>query len=92
MICPVIQPFCRCGKVVQRHSKSIDVEKQVCGGCKGVLQFLGSFNVDGTPKAVRPANGYCQYVKDNIASVRQQVPKGTLAPLALKSTALCICI
>ena len=31
-----------------RHSKSIDVKKHCCGVCKGKLEFVGTFNSDGT--------------------------------------------
>jgi predicted SprT family Zn-dependent metalloprotease len=36
-----------------RHSKSIDVTKHCCGVCKGKLEYVGSFNADGTPKRAR---------------------------------------
>lgn len=31
-----------------RHSKSINLEKQCCGVCRGKLEFIGVFNSDGT--------------------------------------------
>ena len=30
-----------CGREYQRHSNSIDVERQACGACRGRLAFLG---------------------------------------------------
>ena len=33
-----------------RHSKSIDTSKHCCGVCRGKLEYVGTFNADGTPK------------------------------------------
>jgi predicted SprT family Zn-dependent metalloprotease len=43
-----------CGVEYGRHSKSIDVEKKVCGGCRGRLAFLGRFRrgADGVVEVV----------------------------------------
>jgi predicted SprT family Zn-dependent metalloprotease len=37
-----------CTHLYGRHSKSIDVQSQRCGKCKGELVFLGTFKPDGT--------------------------------------------
>ncbi|KAL4452046.1 hypothetical protein ABPG75_007708 [Micractinium tetrahymenae] len=62
-----------------RHSNSIDVTKKVCGACRAPLTFLGRFRPDGTPAKQRAAspNKYAQFVKENHAEVKAQLPAGT---------------
>lgn len=37
-----------CNNTFGRHSKSVNLERQRCGRCKGKLELLGAFNCDGT--------------------------------------------
>ena len=70
----------QCGTCYQeygRHSKSIDVEKKVCGACRGKLVYLGRFvrGHDGSPAKARspPKNvsAYSTYVKTHFHRVKQ---------------------
>mmetsp|Transcript_9256 Transcript_9256/g.12127 ORF Transcript_9256/g.12127 Transcript_9256/m.12127 type:complete len:327 (+) Transcript_9256:191-1171(+) len=54
-----------CGATIGRHSKSIDVARQVCGKCKGKLEYKGNpsqLNAGGEAKEQPP---FAKYVKDN---------------------------
>ena len=42
-----------CGQEVGRQSKSVNLDRQRCGRCKGELRLLGAFNRDGTPAKAR---------------------------------------
>lgn len=68
-----------CLQTYGRHSNSIDVAKKVCGACRAPLTFLGRFRPDGTPAKPRAAspNKYAQFVKENHAEVKAQLPAGT---------------
>lgn len=70
--------FCRCGKVVRRHTNSVDLATTVCGACGGKLDFLGRFNKDGTPAAKRAPTQYSMFVKENYGAVKEQHPPGEL--------------
>lgn len=37
----------KCTVVIKRHSKSVDIRRQVCGRCGSSLEFLGGFQRDG---------------------------------------------
>lgn len=70
----------RCGAVFQRQSKSIDVDKHVCGKCKGRLQEINvpqkgvkAAAIDRTPKEPKALNGYTLFVKENSAQVRSRL-------------------
>jgi len=71
-----------CGSSVNRHSKSVDVERKVCGRCGGKFELLVN-RVAGaaTPMAGRrvitekaqqgtPANKFAAFVKQNYKHVR----------------------
>lgn len=53
-----------------RHSNSIRIDRQVCGTCKGPLQYLGKFKQDGTPMKQRAPSSYSKFVSENFASVK----------------------
>ena len=66
-----------CMVVVKRHSRSVDVEKQVCGRCRGHLQEIqvpgkGSMG-DYTPRKKAPPSAYNLFVKEQSQQVRQRL-------------------
>ena len=70
----------KCGALFQRQSKSIDVNTQVCGKCKGRLVEINvpqkgasKATVDRTPKKKKPLSGYALFVKENSAKVRKRM-------------------
>jgi predicted SprT family Zn-dependent metalloprotease len=63
-----------CEVVVGRHSKSVDVRRQVCGACGGGLEFLGAFRRDGTPMRRRRPNAFARFVKLRFARARADMP------------------
>lgn len=72
-----------CGVLFQRHSRSIDVTKQVCGKCKSRLMEIevpGPEDTSQTPRKPRakaPPSVYNRFVQDNSASIRQRLEKHT---------------
>lgn len=62
-----------------RHSKSIDPTKHRCGkdGCKGPLEYLGKFNPDGSLTTARNPSAYNQFIKENMSTVKKEMPAGT---------------
>eukprot|EP01071_Lankesteria_metandrocarpae_P014230 Lankesteria_metandrocarpae@DN8235_c0_g1_i1.p2 len=65
-----------CGHVYGRHSKSIDAKKQCCGknGCRGKLEYMGTFAADGTPKKPRNASAYNTFIKNNFSKFKHIDP------------------
>jgi len=72
-----------CNVVIKRHSRSVDVNKQCCGRCKGKLieiEVPGSKgdkakNGKHTPKKARKASAYSLFVKSESANVRKRLAK-----------------
>jgi len=72
-----------CNVVIKRHSRSVDVNKQCCGRCKGKLieiEVPGSKgdkakNGKHTPKKARKASAYSLFVKSESANVRKKLAK-----------------
>eukprot|EP00890_Picochlorum_soloecismus_P003450 jgi/Picsp_1/4105/NSC_01615-R1_protein len=62
-----------CLQEIGRHSKSIDVNKKVCGSCRGPLQYLGKFARDGSPSKRRQKSEYCKFVQAAFPSVKAQM-------------------
>ncbi|KAI7836948.1 hypothetical protein COHA_009197 [Chlorella ohadii] len=79
----IFYPFrwqCSNGTCLQeygRHSNSIDVKKKVCGACRSPLVFLGKFKPDGTPAKQRRPSRFAEFVKENAAAIKAQLPAGT---------------
>eukprot|EP00903_Cladosiphon_okamuranus_P019474 g17908.t1 len=65
-----------CGAEIGRHSKSINVQTQVCGRCKGRLALFGTHNVDGKLQKPRAATGFSLFVKQRYAEVKMALPAG----------------
>jgi SprT-like family len=69
----------KCGAVIKRHSRSIDVYKQVCGKCRGKLMEIelpsagGNGPAEHTPRKAAPLSVYNLFVKEHSASVRKQL-------------------
>lgn len=76
-----------CLQVYQRHSNSIDIAKKVCGACRAPLAFLGKFKPDGTPAKARAPSAFAQFVKDNVAEIKRQLPAGTPHKEAMRRVA-----
>lgn len=67
-----------CEFVVQRHSRSVDVTKHVCGRCKGRLQEVrkgksSSGKADFTPRKKAAPSAYNLFVKDHSTKVRERL-------------------
>lgn len=69
-----------CRKVYGRHSKSIKIDKQVCGLCKGRLVLLPPTKLDGTPIKVRTPNKFAMFVKENYKIVQKSESVGGVTP------------
>jgi len=61
-----------CQAVFKRHSKSVNIEKSVCGRCKGRIVFKGAFDRSGTPAKPRAPTGFSLFVKDKYKIVREE--------------------
>ncbi|CAN0260349.1 unnamed protein product, partial [Hapterophycus canaliculatus] len=73
-----------CGAEIGRHSKSIDVDRQVCGRCKGRLALFGTHGKDGKLKKPRAATGFSLFVKERYADVKGTLPPGTKQQQVMK--------
>lgn len=62
-----------CLQEIGRHSKSIDVNRKVCGSCRGPLQYLGKFARDGSPSKRRQESEYSKFVQATFSSVKTQL-------------------
>ncbi|ELU08921.1 hypothetical protein CAPTEDRAFT_178344 [Capitella teleta] len=66
----------KCGYEIGRHSKSLDIEKKVCGYCRGTFEvFINTPR--RTPKRAatnRTPNPFAQFVKDNYATLKRENP------------------
>eukprot|EP01026_Neomeris_dumetosa_P040838 TRINITY_DN3378_c0_g1_i10.p1 TRINITY_DN3378_c0_g1~~TRINITY_DN3378_c0_g1_i10.p1 ORF type:complete len:590 (-),score=58.74 TRINITY_DN3378_c0_g1_i10:220-1989(-) len=60
-----------CFKQYRRHSKSIDTTKFCCSLCKGSLEYVGKFNIDGTPAKTQRPNAYSLFVQSNFSKVKE---------------------
>ena len=58
-----------------------------CGRCRSTLNFLGKFNVDGTPAKTRTPSAFSLYVRDNFAAARAVAGPGTPHAAVMKSLA-----
>mmetsp|Transcript_14197 Transcript_14197/g.25225 ORF Transcript_14197/g.25225 Transcript_14197/m.25225 type:complete len:560 (-) Transcript_14197:3543-5222(-) len=61
-----------CKAQFKRHSKSVDVTKQVCGRCQSSIKFIGAFDRNGkqTNTSDKPLSRYNLFIKEHYASVR----------------------
>jgi hypothetical protein len=87
-----------CDAIFQRQSKSIDVNKQVCGKCKGRLveihvpeRNVQKVNIDRTPKLQKELNGYAQFVKNNATQVRRELEKNSTDTCVSQSEVMRAC-
>lgn len=75
-----------CGAVIGRHSKSVDVTRQVCGACRGTLEYAGRGTRSSVRKALKSHSGlpikersstsqnpWTIFVKSNYQSTRQRL-------------------
>jgi hypothetical protein len=71
----------KCGCVIKRHSRSVDVNKHRCGRCQGKLMEIevpsasnaSAANVEHVPRKKPPPSAYNLFVKENSARVREQL-------------------
>ena len=70
-----------CNFLVQRHSRSVDLERQCCGRCRGRLievdvpDHSSKGNVQRTPKKRAPPSAYNLFVKEQSKTVRERLAK-----------------
>ena len=61
----------KCGVVIKRQSRSVDVTKQCCGRCKSRLEEINVPDrggiIDRTPKKKRTASNYNIFIQQNSA-------------------------
>jgi predicted SprT family Zn-dependent metalloprotease len=63
-----------CGSSVGRHSKSINIERKVCGRCGGQLHMIDNSE---TANSNRKENPLAKYVKENYADTKMMHPQST---------------
>lgn len=68
----------------QRHSNSIDINKKVCGQCRGKLLYLGKFTRDGELVPTRKPTAFSLFVKENFAKVKKEHPSNLPASAVMK--------
>eukprot|EP01025_Chloroclados_australasicus_P066328 TRINITY_DN9112_c0_g1_i3.p1 TRINITY_DN9112_c0_g1~~TRINITY_DN9112_c0_g1_i3.p1 ORF type:complete len:225 (+),score=13.56 TRINITY_DN9112_c0_g1_i3:81-677(+) len=73
---PYVWTCTQCGTEFRRHSKSIDITKSRCQ-CYGRLQFVGKFNVDGTPAKTSKASAFSMFVSSNYSKVKERLEPKT---------------
>lgn len=69
-----------CGSEFKRHSRSIDVERQRCGQCRGRLVQVKPVprgQAKGGDAGTKAAGGYAAYVKEHYAAVKKELPSGS---------------
>jgi predicted SprT family Zn-dependent metalloprotease len=60
-----------CGRIIGRHSKSIDLVRHRCGRCHGALTLLAPMKVDGTP-VTKKLNAFALFVKENYSTMKKK--------------------
>ena len=55
----------QCGYSIGRHSKSLDVERKVCGHCHGKFQLVTSSNTQTPVGKTRAPSQFANFVKEN---------------------------
>ncbi|VDN84309.1 unnamed protein product [Brugia pahangi] len=58
----------RCGQTIKRHSKSLDIDRKICGICQGHFILRSR---DGKEFLRRRANTFAQFVKENYGKERK---------------------
>jgi hypothetical protein len=71
----------KCGAVFKRQSRSIDVEKHVCGRCKGKLMEIEvpsyGQTTGFTPRKKAPPSAYNRFVSEKYAQIRERLQAGS---------------
>lgn len=75
-----------CFHEYKRHSKSIDIDKKVCGSCRGRLEYLGKFTRHGDSPQ-KKGNMYSAYVAKNFSKIKKASDPGTSAVDVMKKIA-----
>lgn len=67
----------QCNGMLKRHSRSVNVEKHVCGRCNGRLVEVEADGTEksSTAKSARLPSAYNQFIKDNSYNVRRELEK-----------------
>jgi hypothetical protein len=70
----------KCGVVIKRHSRSVDVTRHCCGKCKSKLIEIEvpteqGVGVQHTPRKKAPISAYNQFVKEQSNSVRERLTR-----------------
>ena len=66
-----------CGAEFGRQSKSVDLQRQRCGRCRGTLKLLGAFNRDGAPAKAREPSAFAGFVKARYGPLKRARPRAT---------------
>jgi predicted SprT family Zn-dependent metalloprotease len=74
-----------CGAEYGRHSKSINVERQRCGACRGQLQYCAPLAADGTPAKPRQASAFSKYVSERYKVVKASLGIGAKHAQVMKA-------
>lgn len=69
-----------CRKIYGRHSKSVKVDKQACGVCRGKLVLLPPMKNDGTPAKPRQLNKFAHFVKENYNNTKTAISTSGFTP------------
>ena len=62
-----------CGVEYNRFSKSIDLERQRCGACRSVIEYIGKVDIAGTPVAPKTAGGFAAFVQAHFAKAKSKL-------------------
>lgn len=72
----------KCGVVIQRHSRSVDIARHVCGRCKGKLIEIDApqkgarkSEIIKTPKKETILSGYNLFIKQTSREVRERLTR-----------------
>jgi predicted SprT family Zn-dependent metalloprotease len=70
----------KCGCVIKRHSRSVDVNKHRCGRCHGKIVEIEvppakalATNIEHVPKKKAPPSAYNIFIKENSARIREEL-------------------
>merc|ERR1719223_422751 len=69
-----------CGVLIQRHSRSVNIDKQCCGKCRGRLieievpgRSRDLKNANFTPKKKKELSGFSLFVQKHARTVRKRM-------------------
>lgn len=87
----------QCGVIIQRHSRSVDVNKHVCGKCRNRLMEIEvptgtrSSSFEPTPRKKAPLSDYNRFIKESSSSVRERLAFASPAGVVTQSDVMKEC-